>query len=250
MRNRKRLPPLTVPQIIQWANTYHATHGKWPQPKTKPSGIPRTNGETWQAVDTALRSGIRGLPGGSSLPQVQAEHRGVRNFADLPTLSVKQLLTWADAFHERTGEWPKQKHWPEAIPDSDGETWGNVIQAVAKGLRGFPGRETLFDLLAKHRRVRNVGHLPPLTERQILTWADAHRATHGEWPTCRCAEQIIPGTGGERWFNIDQVLRKGLRGLAGGSSLSKLLAKHRNVPNVKQSMANRMASRKRATSLT
>src|SRR5262245_52008026 len=173
VRNRKGLPHYAVPQILRWADAYHPTHGEWPQPKTKPSRIPGTNGETWLAVDTALRSGIRGLPGGSSLPQVLAEHRGVRNPADLPPLSVDQVLAWADAVHERTGGWPKHKHWPEAIPDSDGETWGSVSQAIAKGIRGFPRGETLFDLLAEHRGVRNVGHLPPLTEGQILTWADA-----------------------------------------------------------------------------
>jgi hypothetical protein len=248
VRNKKGLPHLTLPQILRWADVYHAAHGEWPQPKTKPSSIPGTNGETWLAVDTALRSGIRGLPGGSSLPQVLAEHRGVRNHADLPPLSVDQVLTWADAFHERIGEWPKQKHWPELIPDSGGETWGNVIQAIAKGLRGFPGGGTLFDLLALHRGVRNVGHLPPLTVKQILKWADAHRVTHGEWPTCRCQQQAIPDTGGERWFNVDQALRKGLRGLPDGSSLSKLLAKHRGVPNPKKDMAARMPGARHAAS--
>lgn len=48
------------------------------------------------------------------------------------------VLVWADEFHERTGEWPKQKHWPEVIPDSDGETWGSIIPVVANGLRGLP----------------------------------------------------------------------------------------------------------------
>lgn len=196
-------------------------------------------------ADSALRVGLRGLPSGSSLPQVLAEHRGVRNHADLPPLSVDQVLAWADAFHERTGEWPRQKHWPEVIPDSGGETWGKVIQDISRGLRGFPGTGTLFDLLAEHRGVRNVGHLPPLTEGRILAWADAHQAAHGEWPTCRCLQQGIPDTGGERWFNVDQALRKGLRGLAGGSSLPKLLAKHRNVPNLTKGMAARMLGGKR-----
>jgi hypothetical protein len=199
-------------------------------------------------VDTALRVGQRGLPGGSSLPQILTVHRGVRNHADLPPLSVDQVLAWADAFHERTGEWPKQKHWPEVIPNSDGETWGNLIQAIARGLRGFPGTGTLFDLLAEHRSVRNVGRLPPLTEGQILSWAGAHHATHGEWPTCRCPQQIIPDTSGERWFNVDQALRKGLRGLAGSSSLPKLLAKRRGVPNLKIGMAARMSGGKSAAS--
>lgn len=227
VRNKKGLPPLKVPQILQWLDKYHATHGEWSQHKTKPSTIPDSNGETWLAVDSALRSGIRGLPGGSSLPQVLAEHRGVRNIADLPELSVEQVLAWADAFHKQTGEWPKQKHWPEAIPDSNGETWANVIQAFALGLRGLPRGESLFDLLARHRGVRNVGHLPPLTKRQILAWADAYFISHGAWPTCRCLHQTVPNTGGERWFNLDQALRKGLRGLPGKSSLLQVLANHR-----------------------
>lgn len=229
VRNKKGLPHLTVRQILQWADAYHATHAEWPQPKTQPSGIPGTNGETWLAVDTALRSGIRGLPGGSSLPQVLAEHRGVRNIADLPPLSVQQVLSWADAFHEQTGEWPKHRHWPEPIPDSGGETWGSVSQAIAKGFRGLEGHTTLFDLLAEHRGVRNLGHLPPLTEGQILAWAEAYHAARGEWPTCRCFPQVIPETGGESWLNVDQALRKGLRGLPGGSSLPKLLAKPRQA---------------------
>ncbi len=248
VRNKKGLPHLTVRQILRWADAFHATHRAWPQPKTKPGGIPGTNGETWLAVDTALRVGQRGLPGGSSLPQILADHRGVRNIADLPPLPVEQVLAWADAFHKRTRQWPKQKHWPEVIPGSGGETWGNVIQAVAKGLRGFPGGETLFDLLARHRCVRNVGHLPPLSEKQILAWADAHYAAHGQWPTCRCPQQAIPDTGGERWFNIDQALRKGLRGLPGGSSLPRLLAKYRGVPNLKKGMAARMLGGKHVAS--
>lgn len=92
VRNKKGLPHLTVRQILRWPDAYYATHGAWPQPKTKPGGIPGTNGETWLAVDTALRVGQRGLPGGSSLPQVLADHRGVRNIADLPPLPVEQVL--------------------------------------------------------------------------------------------------------------------------------------------------------------
>ncbi len=240
VRNKKGLPPLTIPQVLSWADSYHHRTGTWPHPKTKPGGIPGTKGETWLAVDTALRVGQRGLSGGASLPQILARRRGVRNPAGLPPLSADRVLAWADAFHKRTGEWPKQKHWREVIPGSGGETWGNVIQAIARGLRGLPGGETLSDLLAEHRGVRNIGRLPPLTAGQILAWADAHAATHGEWPTCRCAEQAVPGARGERWFNVDQALRKGLRGLPGGSSLPKLLAQHRGVPNVKASMTSRM----------
>ena len=229
VRNMKALPHLTVPKILRWADEYHRRTGDWPQQKTKPGGIPGTHGETWQGVDQSLFAGQRGLPGGSSLARVLAEHRGVRNPGDLPPLSVKQILAWADAFHERTGEWPKATNWREVIPDSGGETWGYVIHALDLGLRGFPGGGSLADLLAEHRGVRNLARLPPLTQEQILAWADAYFAAHGRWPTYRSPEQAIPGTAGERWRSVDEALRNGLRGLRGGRSLGDLLAEHRGV---------------------
>jgi hypothetical protein len=70
--------------------------------------------------------------------------------------------------------------------------------------------------------VRNPNKPPPLTERQILRWARAHRRRHGTWP----AQQSGPveGVPGERWPNIDHALTAGLRGLPGSSSLARLLA--------------------------
>src|SRR5437764_302279 len=89
-----------------------------------------------------------------------------------PPLTEDQILAWADAFQERTGEWPKATDWREEIPDSGGETWGYVIHALDMGLRGFPGGGSLAKLLAEHRGKRNIGRLPPLTEEQVLAWAD------------------------------------------------------------------------------
>ena len=28
----------------------------------------------------------------------------------MPEFALAQILSWADAFHERTGQWPKVKH--------------------------------------------------------------------------------------------------------------------------------------------
>jgi hypothetical protein len=62
--------PLSIPEILRWADTYRASAGKWP---TKAGGaIVGTIGETWLGVDNALRVGLRGLPGGSSLARTQA----------------------------------------------------------------------------------------------------------------------------------------------------------------------------------
>jgi hypothetical protein len=46
--------------------------------------------------------------------------------------------------------------------------------ALRLGLRGLPGGSSLARLLDEQRRVRNVKNLPPLTEEQILAWADEH----------------------------------------------------------------------------
>lgn len=162
-----------------------------------------------------------------SLADLLAKRRGVRNPQDQPPLTEKQVLAWADAHFKRTGRWPQRHN--GAIAGSDGEIWQNVHQALVKGLRGFPGGSSLAQLLAEHRNARNLSRLPRLTVRQILAWADAHFARHRQWPKCRCLEQTIEDAPGELWFNIDQALRKGMRGLSDGSSLARLLARHRGV---------------------
>jgi hypothetical protein len=90
-------------------------------------------GETWLAVQTALERGRRGLPGGSSLAALLAEHRGVRNHMDLPRLSIKQILAWADAHHTRTGTWPRRDSGP--VADARSETWGGIDTALKSGVR-------------------------------------------------------------------------------------------------------------------
>jgi hypothetical protein len=66
-----------------------------------------------------------------------------------------------------------------------------------------------------------------LTEALILQWADEHHAATGQWPQTRSG--AVRDRPGEKWFTIDGALRDGLRGLKGGLSLARLLAKHRGV---------------------
>jgi hypothetical protein len=70
----------------------------------------------------------------------------------------------------------------------------------------------------------NLAHgRPKLTAAQILAWADDHKARTGEWP--RRHSGPVRGAPGESWVNVNQALRKGLRGLPGGDSLPRLLAR-------------------------
>jgi hypothetical protein len=224
-RNRRRPPPLTEGVILKWADAFHERTGSWPTAKSGP--IPDAPGETWTAVQMALRFGRRSLPGGSSLALLLAEKRGVRNRLSLPNLSIAQILCWADAFHERTGNWPGMESGP--IPEAPGETWTAVNHALRRGSRGLRGSCSLAELLAIERDVRNQSSVPSLNRKQILAWADAHHRRTGSWPMQQSG--AIFESPGDTWWAIDAALRDGNRGLRPGSSLPQLLARFRGRRN-------------------
>jgi len=175
-------------------------------------------GETWRVVNGALEKGLRSLAGGSSLPKLLAEHRGVRNAGNLPRVEVEAILAWADASQQRTGRWPKLKSGP--IPEAPGETWMRIGTALIEGLRGLSGGSSLAQLLAERRGVRNHLRLPRRTVEQVVAWAEAHRRRTGRWPTTKAGP--VEGAKGETWSGVATALERGLRGLPGGLSLPKL----------------------------
>ncbi|HVC93112.1 MAG TPA: hypothetical protein VND64_05445 [Pirellulales bacterium] len=211
--------------ILAWADAHHARTGRWPEPTT--GRILDALDETWNAVQSALAQGYRGMPAGSSLARLLSQFRGVRNLHGLPPLSINQILDWADAFHAGGGDWPKATS--GKIPDSNGETWAGINCALHAGTRGLEGGTRLVRLLAEHRGKRNHLALPRLTTKQILAWADAHRKRTGRWP--RVLTGAVADAPSETWLGINTALMAGNRGLPGGSSIALLLAKHRGVPH-------------------
>ena len=176
-------------------------------------------GETWAAIDEALRSGLRGLRGGSSLARLLAQHRKRRHLHEQPPLSQKKILAWCDAHFRRTGKWPNVNSGP--VEDAPGERWDLIDNALRVGHRGLPGGSSLRQLLAKKRGVRNPSRLPPLTNVQIVEWAVKHRTRTGKLPNYKSGPVV--DAPGETWAGLDYALRHGRRGLAAGSSLAKLL---------------------------
>ncbi len=225
VRNIKRPPPLTTDQILTWADAYHSRVGRWPNAESGP--IAEASGETWSGVNAALQTGLRGFPGGSSLARYLSEHRGRRNRKDKP-LTVEQILAWCDAHRERTGDWPSNYSGP--VFEAAGETWSAVNAALDKGGRSLPSGSSLAKLLAQRRGARNKGELPSLTVDQILAWADVHHERTSKWPTSE--SDPIADAPGETWKGVSMALVKGLRRLASGSSLAKLLSEHRGVRNI------------------
>jgi hypothetical protein len=181
------------------------------------------------------------MNGGSSLSRLLIQRGLVAERPPRSRLTKKKILGWAKAYHDRTGKWPSTTSGP--IEGPDGEIWRSINRALEKGTRGMPPGGSLRKLLVgrfhpedtefyQRPRVRPIKEpLRPLTEEQVLAWADAHHERTGEWPSLTSGR--IKGTKGENWRAINQVLYLGYRGLAGGSSVARLLDKHGRKPNPK-----------------
>jgi hypothetical protein len=226
VRKRYGNPPLTLEEILAWADAHHAATGRWPNNESGPvRNAPFA--VTWSAIQSALQTGQRGLPRGTTLPRLLAEHGLAPYRLDPEPISVEQILAWADAHHAATGKWPGTSAGP--VRDAPFPlTWSKVDCALQFGRRGLPGGSRLTELLAERRQVPKRYGNGPLTVEQILAWADAHRAATGEWP--RSTSGLVgaapyPLT----WQSIQDALQNGIRGLPGGSSLSRLLTEQRNV---------------------
>jgi hypothetical protein len=216
--------PLSVAEVLAWADAHHAAEGSWPNPASGP--IAGVKGESWGKIDHALTHGTRGLPGGASLRRLLLEHRGPWLGTQMTRVSVEEVLRWADLHHQEHGVWPNADSGPvDRVP---GFTWAKVDALLNQGRRGLPGGSSLARLLAQERWGSPPTLSAALSVERILDWADAHHADCGKWPTAKSGP--VAAAPGEWWNVIDVALKKGYRGLEGGSSLSLLLAANRSGP--------------------
>jgi hypothetical protein len=145
-------------------------------------------------------------------------------------LTTTQILAWADHHYEQTGKYPHADSGP--VLAEPAENWCAVNQALAAGVRGLPGKETLARLLLRERGRRHHQQLPRLCEESILAWARAHHERTGEWPHQQSG--AVGDAPGEVWANINQALRRGCRGLPGGDTLPRLLQRRLGVGPAKR----------------
>ena len=153
------------------------------------------------------------------------EHCGKRRNSHAPSLSIPQILAWADAFRARTGRWPIVHSGPVAL--APGESWGAIHCALLGGFRGLPGGSSLSRLLARERNVNQGRDCPSLTIPEILRRADAYHVRHGKWP--KAMSGPIPEAPGETWRLVSEALRLGKKGLPGGTTLARLLSQERGA---------------------
>lgn len=224
LKSNPKRPPLSIEKILQWADDWFAERGCWPNVNS--GSIPGTIDDHWMRIDNALRSGNRGLPKNTklTLARLLKQRRSVRNSQFPPLLTEGGIVAWARKHHRRTGNWPKEDSGP--ILDATNETWAAIDLALRKGKRrGVPGGDSLSKLLDRRCGVRNLQELPQFNVEQVLRWAEAYVARHGNRPNRDSGP--IPEAPGETWSAVDHALFRGRRGLPGGSSLAKLFDKCR-----------------------
>jgi hypothetical protein len=206
---RGGIATISVELVLAWADAYHGATGRWPTIRSGP--IAGVVGETWSSVNNALRKARRGLPGPTSLSRFLVEHRGPQARNGPPDLTIEQVLGWADVFDQAHGRWPRPTD-RGTVPGSGGLNWKLINELLMRGRRDLPGGTTLFRLLLEYREL-DAGNKPVLSVPQILEWADAYHAAHGQWP--RTQSGPVAGTASETWFNISLALANGYRGLPG-----------------------------------
>jgi len=225
-KRAERYPPLDERTILAWADAYNRRHDRWP---TRMSGqIPESGGDTWNAIDLALRKGFRGLPPGLSINGLLYKYRSKIDPSQRPDLTIEWILNMAKAYYFMHGKYPN-KSCGQAIARY-GLSWGAIDAALRNGSGGLQGGSSLSRLLKEHYGARNKQDLPPYSTEEILVWADAYNERNAVYPMR--ASGSIREAPGETWSAVNSALVSGRRGFQGGSSLAQLLAEERGVRNV------------------
>ena len=150
---------LHVSDVRSWADEHRKRTGWFP---TADSGVVKGEwNEKWANIDQALRKGLRGFPGRSSLAQLLAERRNHRNRKRLPKYTLSNILKWADSYNRRSGKWPTAKSGP--IQDAPGETWLAVRSRSITASAAWPAVRRWQDCSPNGGDARNRTAVPKLS---------------------------------------------------------------------------------------
>ena len=187
--------------------------------------------DSWAAISAALREGLRGLPGGTSLAQLLDKAGLKANSADRSYPSLMEIIKAAEEFKElNNGNLPSRES--GVFPNYLDLTWGKIDAGLKRGdvIEGTDA-SSIADLWTKQFGYRNVNNLPDLSENQILEWCDLFKGRTGQFPSNISQSVVEMGT--ETFMSIDVAFRENRRGMNGHSSLSNFLFEKRGKRNNK-----------------
>lgn len=223
----------SIAQILEWADQHHELTGQWPISR---SGRIHGTDTTWEAVNTALRKGIGGLPGDDSLARLLARRRKVTHTRrKRPQITEKQIIEWIQSHRQRTGEWPHRDAGP--VADAPDISWQTVHRSLARGGPNLNGGTTLARFIRDRLNIWDRRGSRRLTVSLIRKWADDHYKHTGRWPVKMSGK--VRNHPAESWAAIDEALRHGRRGLPGNQTLSQLLQQHVGQPYLEQLRGSR-----------
>lgn len=200
---------ITKTDIIKEIRLFYDKNGKYPNVK---SADKTSFGLKWPSISRYLKHGCRGLEDGSSLSQLVEEISGIPNSHRLK-LTEKMIKNEIISFYSKFGKYPTSQS-KENKPF--GSTWMSINGALRSGSRGLEGDSSLYKLVCEI----SDKHVGNLNKTEIIREIALFNKKFKKCPTKRSKENKPFGS---TWGNIDDSLRKGFRGLKGGSSLSKLV---------------------------
>jgi len=240
---------LSEEKIIGWMKLHYEKEGDWPH-QTSPRVWDRNagewtevKGETWQAINLALRAAGRGLLKKSSLAQLRTAHGLTDPPKDHNPLSEEKIVKWIELYREKEANWPSR--YGKVVWDKDAEgkwvrvgdeTWTSIDRALYHGHRGL--EESKGSSIAKLRQKYGLSAQPKnaLTESQLVRWIRLFRENEGRWPTQASTtvwdrddkSRQWSVVANENWNKINHALFYGIRGLKvhKGSSLAQLKLQH------------------------
>ena len=99
--------------------------------------LPEMNGEDWNNIDAALRTGGRGLPVSGGLPGLLEHHRHHQHNYNKPNLEIEKILEWMVAFY-RSSQPPRFPSSTDGeVEGVNGEKWSNINSSLHNGGRGL-----------------------------------------------------------------------------------------------------------------
>lgn len=114
---------LTEALIWKAAQNWFKRTGSWPAERTI-GNIPELPNCNWVQLNQSLRTGLHGLPGGSSLAKLLV-FNGVENNSCKQILTEDMILRAAQNWFKQTGRWPTRRTIGK-IPEFPGHVWYGV----------------------------------------------------------------------------------------------------------------------------